>query len=115
MVQNLANLVNSVVRPGPEDNNVETGREPCIVCDLDLSDSEFFEIFRVCPQCHFHYSMSARERIESLVDSNSFSEFNRTVVSLDPLSFASGGAGLSYAAGSVLMGFGKWVFAGPLG
>jgi len=90
LVQNLANLVNSVVRPGPEDNNVETGREPCIVCDLDLSDSEFFEIFRVCPQCHFHYSMSARERIESLVDSNSFSEFNRTVVSLDPLSFASG-------------------------
>ena len=90
MVQNLANLVNSVARSGPVDDEVELGREPCIVCDLDLQDSEFFEIFRVCPQCHFHYSMSARERIDSLVDSNSFREFNRAVVSLDPLSFASG-------------------------
>ena len=90
MVQNLANLVNSVARPSQDDDEVEADREQCIVCDLDLGDSEFFEIFRVCPQCRFHYSMSARERIDSLVDSNSFSEFNRAVVSLDPLSFASG-------------------------
>ena len=90
MVQNIANLVNSVARQGTEDPEIETARRVCIVCDLDLEDSEFFEIFRVCPQCHFHYSMSARERIDSLVDTNSFSEFNRAVVSLDPLSFASG-------------------------
>ncbi len=90
MVQNLANLVNSVTRPDPEETELSSGREACIVCDLDLNDSEFFDIFRVCPQCHFHYSMSARERIDSLVDTNSFSEFNRAVVSLDPLSFTSG-------------------------
>ena len=90
MVQNIANLVSSVARPGPQDVETANGREMCIVCDFELSDSEFFEIFRVCPQCHFHYSMSARERIDSLVDTNSFSEFNRSVVSLDPLSFASG-------------------------
>ncbi len=89
-MQNLANLVSSVARPGTEDTEVVTGREVCIVCEFELSDTEFFEIFRVCPQCHFHYSMSARERIVSLVDTNSFSEFNRSVVSLDPLSFASG-------------------------
>ena len=90
MVQNITKLVNSVAQPGAEDIDVEIGREACIVCDLDLRDSEFFDVFKVCPQCHFHYSMSARERIDSLVDSNSFSEFNKAVVSLDPLSFASG-------------------------
>ena len=91
MVQNLANLVGSVTRAGGDDiEPEETGRSSCIVCDMDLRDSEFYDVFRVCPQCHFHYSMSARERIDSLVDTNSFSEFNRAMVSLDPLSFASG-------------------------
>lgn len=90
MVQNLTNLVNSVARPDVEDAQIEPGRDSCIVCELDLGASEFFDIFRVCPQCHFHYSMNARERIDSLADSNSFSEFNKAVVSLDPLSFASG-------------------------
>ena len=90
MVQNLANLVGSITRAGEDDTEPETGRSYCIVCDLDLRDSEFYDVFRVCPQCRFHYSMSARERIDSLVDSNSFSEFNRAMVSLDPLSFSSG-------------------------
>ena len=85
MVQNLANLVN----PETREDAAEPGRSHCIVCDLDLRDSEIYEVFRMCPQCRFHYSMSARERIDSLVDTNSFSEFNRTVMSLDPLSFAS--------------------------
>ena len=44
---------------------------------------------KVCPRCRFHFSMSARERIESLTDPNSFSEINRRIISLDPLSFAS--------------------------
>ena len=91
MVHNLANLVSSVTRSGVDDHSQpETGRTSCILCDQDLRDSEFYDIFRVCPQCHFHYSMSARERIESLVDTNSFSEFNRTMISLDPLSFSYG-------------------------
>ncbi len=90
MAQNLANLVGSITRTGEGEAEPETGRSSCIVCDLDLRDSEFYDVFRVCPQCRFHYSMSARERIDSLVDSNSFSEFNRAMVSLDPLSFSSG-------------------------
>ena len=83
MVQNLARLVNPTTR----DDESDYGHSHCIVCDLDLRDSEIYDIYRVCPQCRFHYSMSARARIDSLVDSNSFSEINRTVMSLDPLSF----------------------------
>ncbi len=90
MVQNTENLVGSAIRTSEDDAEPGTGRSSCIVCDLDLRESEFYDVFRVCPQCHFHYSMSARERIDSLVDTNSFSEFNRSMVSLDPLSFSSG-------------------------
>ena len=85
MVQNLANLVDPAMR----DDDAAYGRSHCIVCDFDLRESEIYDVFKMCPQCRFHYSMSARERIDSLVDSNSFSEFNRTVMSLDPLSFSS--------------------------
>ena len=90
MVQNLANIVGSVTRTGGDNTEPEPARASCIVCDLDLRNSEFYDIFRVCPQCRFHYSMSARERINSIVDTNSFSEFNRAMVSLDPLPFSSG-------------------------
>ncbi len=55
----------------------------------DLTGSVTYARYRVCPQCRFHYSMTARERIDSLVDPDSFHEFNRSIISLDPLSFAS--------------------------
>ena len=42
--------------------------------------------------CRFHYSITARERITSLVDEGSFREINRSVTSLDPLSFSSRGS-----------------------
>ena len=84
----MANQVNSATHAGADDTELEIS--PCIVCDLNLRGSEIYEVFKVCPQCHFHYSMSARERIDSLVDNDSFNEFNRTVLSLDPLPFSSG-------------------------
>ncbi len=48
-----------------------------------------FADHKVCPQCRFHYSMNARERIESLADQDSFRETNSTLISLDPISFSS--------------------------
>lgn len=62
--------------------------ESCLYCEADLSQSELFATYRVCPQCHFHYALPARERIALLVDEGSFSETNRTLASLDPLSFS---------------------------
>ena len=68
---------------------VVTARETCLVCGADLIDSEFFSRFHICPTCRFHYSLTARERIETLADPASFREINRSVTSLDPLSFSS--------------------------
>ncbi len=88
MASNLANLSGGAART----DEPERSHDACIVCDLDLSESEVYEVFRLCPRCRFHYSMSARERIESLVDTDSFSEINRDMISLDPLSFSSSGS-----------------------
>ena len=64
-------------------------RAECLVCALDLREDDTYLGYKICPRCRFHYSMSAGERVESLVDPNSFREINRSLISLDPLSFAS--------------------------
>ena len=64
-------------------------RETCLVCDESLVDSELYQRHNVCPRCRFHYSFTARERIDTLADPGSFKEINRRVTSLDPLSFSS--------------------------
>lgn len=74
-------------------NNVEiddaSNRESCLVCGTKLLNLELYIRYRLCPTCRFHYSMTARDRIDSLVDAGSFKETNRSVISLDPLSFSS--------------------------
>ena len=90
MVRNLAELLTSVVkRARSEELAVATTRATCLICDASLVESELYGRYRVCPVCRFHYSMTARERIDSLADLGSFKEINRTVTSLDPLSFSS--------------------------
>ncbi len=62
--------------------------ESCLYCGADLSSSELFQRYRVCPNCSFHYALPAGARIELLVDEGSFREENRSLASLDPLSFS---------------------------
>ena len=88
MVRNVAGAIGSVV--GRRDGGDEgPERDSCLVCSTDLLTSDLFARNRICPVCNFHYSMTARERIESLADPGSFRETNRRVTSLDPLSFSS--------------------------
>ena len=89
MVRNLAGLIGAVVRRGDREPPRTPGRETCLVCGAGLVDSDLYERYRVCPTCRFHYSMTARERIDSLVDAGTFRETNRSVTSIDPLSFSS--------------------------
>ena len=89
MVRNLADLLSSVVRRDRSDETGVTARENCLVCNASLVDSPPYAQHRVCPVCRFHYSMTARERIASLADPGTFRETNRSLTSLDPLSFSS--------------------------
>ena len=59
----------------------------CPSCGVELSGTEAFETFRVCPGCHRHFPIPARERLRLLVDADSFRETNAALVSLDPLVF----------------------------
>jgi acetyl-CoA carboxylase carboxyl transferase subunit beta len=42
---------------------------------------------KVCPKCDYHFRITARERIELLVDPGTFSEFDSQIQSEDPLGF----------------------------
>ncbi len=88
MVRNFTEFVSSVI--GSKNGHTEPPiREICLVCNQNMAFSDLYVRLHVCPICRFHYSMTARERINSLVDEESFHEINRWVTSLDPLSFSS--------------------------
>ncbi len=59
----------------------------CPTCGVELSGTDGFETFRVCPGCHRHFPIPARERLRLLVDEGRFRETNAALVSLDPLVF----------------------------
>jgi len=61
--------------------------ENCLYCGMDLS-SELYQRYRLCPGCGFHYVIPAYQRIDLLADEGSFIEINRSLASLDPLSFS---------------------------
>ncbi len=90
-MRNFTGIVSSVMnsRNGPTEPLI---REICLVCDQSMAFSDLYAQLHVCPICRFHYSLTARERIDSLADAESFHEINRSVSSLDPLSFSSRGS-----------------------
>ena len=60
----------------------------CRQCGASLNDDEQYRRYRVCSNCGYHDTLGAPQRIELLVDAGSFEEFNRHLVSVDPLVFA---------------------------
>jgi acetyl-CoA carboxylase carboxyl transferase alpha subunit/acetyl-CoA carboxylase carboxyl transferase beta subunit len=65
----------------------EPAHEQCLSCGADLEGSRSYERYRVCHSCGFHFHLSARERIATLLDPASFHEDDRGVSAIDPISF----------------------------
>jgi acetyl-CoA carboxylase carboxyl transferase subunit beta len=61
--------------------------EQSLTCGADLEGSRSYERYRVCHSCGFHFHLTARERLATLVDVGSFHEDDRGVTNIDPLSF----------------------------
>lgn len=59
----------------------------CPKCEEMLFDKELDENLKVCFKCGHHFSISARERIHSLVETCSFEEMDAAMVSTDVLGF----------------------------
>ena len=59
----------------------------CKKCSTLLYDKDLDENLKVCQHCGFHFTLGARERIHSLVETCSFEETDADMVSVDPLQF----------------------------
>jgi len=59
----------------------------CEDCKEILSKPELEQNLNVCPRCQRHFRLGARPRVDLLVDSGSFEEWDASLRSLDPLEF----------------------------
>ena len=93
-VKNLSEFLVHLLRRGTtlDRTYLSVLRRHCLVCEEPISEAPLYLKYRLCPHCRFHYSVTARERIELLVDEGSFRETNRSIVSLHPLSFSNRGS-----------------------
>lgn len=65
----------------------EPPREQCLSCGADFEGSKSYERYRVCHSCGFHFHLSAVERLATLLDVGTFREADKSVTSIDPISF----------------------------
>src|ERR1700722_3597788 len=59
----------------------------CPECGKMLFRKVVEEALDVCPECQYHFNITARRRIEQLADEGSFEEMFSDVESSDPLKF----------------------------
>ena len=59
----------------------------CPECETMVFDKELDENLKVCTKCQHHFTIGARERIHSLVETCSFEEMDADMMSVDPLKF----------------------------
>jgi acetyl-CoA carboxylase carboxyl transferase subunit beta len=70
-----------------DDNNKLAQRINCSSCSALLWETDLIENNLVCPRCSYHFPMNSGERIDLLVDENSFCEFDSGLTSCNILDF----------------------------
>lgn len=60
----------------------------CPGCQATLFRKAVYERQGVCPECGYHFYVSARERIAQVLDEGTFEEWDAEVMPTDPLNFA---------------------------
>jgi acetyl-CoA carboxylase carboxyl transferase subunit beta len=70
-------------------NNTPNGLwKKCVECNELLQVEKLKETFEVCPYCDHHFRLSAQDRLELLLDENSFHGCGQGLSSKDPLDFS---------------------------
>ena len=59
----------------------------CEECGEIIYNKALEENLKVCPKCQYHFTLGAQERIQLLIDSGTFQEFDSHLQSTDPLGF----------------------------
>ncbi|HMO12991.1 MAG TPA: acetyl-CoA carboxylase, carboxyltransferase subunit beta [Pirellulaceae bacterium] len=60
----------------------------CPGCKKAIFRKEIDKRLGVCPECDFHYYVSAKTRLEQLLDEGTFVECDNNLLPVDPLTFA---------------------------
>ncbi|MDB4349849.1 acetyl-CoA carboxylase, carboxyltransferase subunit beta [Omnitrophica bacterium] len=60
----------------------------CPDCGEIIFNKKLEENLKVCPNCNYHFTLGAHERIGLLLDSGSFQEYYQEMISSDPLRFS---------------------------
>lgn len=60
----------------------------CTGCGAAVFRKESQELLGVCPECNYHFYVSAKERIRQVIDSGTFEEWDTDLRPTDPLGFA---------------------------
>jgi acetyl-CoA carboxylase carboxyl transferase subunit beta len=76
------------VTPPPAKRGVPEGLWlKCGGCGATIYRKEAEELLNVCPQCGFHWYVSAHQRIDQLLDTGTFEEWDANLRPTDPLGF----------------------------
>jgi len=59
----------------------------CEGCSETLYNKTLEENLKVCPKCNYHFTLGANERLNLLLDKETFVEFDKEMSSVDPLEF----------------------------
>jgi len=59
----------------------------CEECSEVLYNKTLEENLKVCPKCNYHFTLTAYERIETILDKDTFQEYDKDMVSADPIEF----------------------------
>ena len=59
----------------------------CEECSETLYNKTLEENLKVCPKCNHHFVLGGYERIGMLLDKDSFQEYDKDMISADPLDF----------------------------
>jgi acetyl-CoA carboxylase carboxyl transferase subunit beta len=59
----------------------------CLSCAAVLRKKTLDDALGVCPECHHHHKVTAWQRLEMLSDPATFKEWDRNLLSQDPLGF----------------------------
>ncbi len=75
------------ITSGSKKNIPEGLWSKCPKCETTLYSEELKELDYVCPKCDYHMRISARLRIESLLDEDAQEEIAPNLVAVDPFKF----------------------------
>lgn len=87
MLEDLFNVVKKRFNDEQEKPDLAKPVYKCPRCQSIINLDRFEELKKVCPSCNYHGRMTARERIAITVDKGSFIEFDKDMISCNPIDY----------------------------